>query len=166
MNPMYVKPNTVNRFLIFFCLFVVIFLTGCAAKPPKISPGPESLYSFVDSTLYFNDRKSSISMRATFGKDSSSKMTKGYLFQFRTITEKPIFLSSASIVAGGKRLFIEQGQQLLTAEKSTTVNLSLEESLFVSGFSKALLQFKQNNKSEIFIIELHQLNKFIPSKNI
>jgi hypothetical protein len=166
MKPMYDKPNTVNRFLIVSCLFVVIVLTSCAVKPPKISPGPESLHSFVDSTLYFNDRKSSISMRATFGKDSSSKMTKGYLFQFRTITEKPIFLSSASIVAGGKRLFIEQGQQLLTAEKSTTVNLSLEESLFVSGFSKALLQFKQNNKSEIFIIELHQLDKFIPSKNI
>jgi hypothetical protein len=55
---------------------------------------------------------------------------------------------------------------LLTTEKSTTVNLSLEESLFVAGFSKALLQFKQNNKSEIFIIELHQLDKFIPSENI
>jgi hypothetical protein len=141
-------------------------LTGCSAPSPKLSPSPESLYAFVDSTLYFNDRKSSISLRATFGKGSSSKMIKGYLFQFITIAKDPIFLSSAGIVAGGKRLFIEAGQQLLSAEKGTTFNLSLEDSLFVADFPKVLMQFKQNNQSEIFIIELHKLDKFIPSENI
>ena len=163
---MYDKPIKITHSLVVSCLFFVIFLTGCSAPSPKPTPSPESLYTFVDSTLYFNDRKSSISMRATFGKGSTSKMLKGYLFQFRTITKEPIFLSSASIVAGGKRLFIEEGQRLLTAEKSTTFNLSLQDSLFAAEFPKVLLQFKQNNQSEIFIIELHQLDKFIPSENI
>jgi hypothetical protein len=160
------KPNKVTHFLFFSCLFAAAFLTSCTAPSPKPSPSPVSLYTFVDSTLYFNDRNSSISMRAAFDKGSSSNMIKGYLFQFRTISKEPIFLSSVSILTGGRRLFIEDGQQILTAEKSVTFNLSLEESLFVADFSKALFQFKQNNKSEIFIVDLHQLGEFIPSEII
>jgi hypothetical protein len=143
-------------------------MTSCTTQTMKPTPTstPEPLFTFVDSTLFFNDRNSSISMRTTFNKGTNYNMVKGYFFQFRTITKKPIFLSSVSIVAGGKRLFLEEGQLLLTEKNSVTLNLSLENSLLITQFPKVLFQFKQNNKSEIFIIDLHQLDQYIPSENI
>ncbi len=150
------------------CIFISGIVVGCGTQTSnvKTETPPEKLYTFVDSTRYFNERNSSISMRATFSKDSSSKTTKGYLFQFRTIIEKPIFLSSISLIAGGKRIFLEEGQLLLTKEKGLTLSLSLEDSLFVAEFPTALLQFRQNNISEIFTIELHQLADFNPEQNL
>ncbi len=101
-------------------------------------------------------------MRSTFDQKQSSAMADGYKFQFRTINNKPIFLSSISIIAGGKRLFLEEGQIVLPAQKGVTLELSLDDSLFVASFPSALLQFKHNNNSEIFEIELHQLKDFTP----
>lgn len=158
------SPN----FYFFTCLCMAIFVTGCTTQDTKPipTPIPESPYTFVDSTLFFNDRKSSISLRATFDKETSFKMQKGYTFQFRTIAEKPIFLSSVSIIAGGKRFFLKKGQLLLSPQESITLNLSVEDSVFAASFQKVLLQFRQNNASEIFIIESHQLDTFVPLENI
>lgn len=159
--------QTQSSFFYFCCCLTTLFLmTSCTTQTIKPTSTLESAFTFVDSTLFFNDRNSSISLRTTFDKDSNYKMVRGYLFQFRTITKKPIFLRSVSIIAGGKRLFLEEDQALLTNKNSVTLNLSLEDSLLVAEFPKVLLQFKHNNKSEIFIIELHQLDRFIPSENI
>jgi len=146
------------------CFFVSGIIISCGTQPTKTQPelSPEQLYTFVDSTLYFNARNSSISMRATFEKGNDLKMSKGYLFQFRTIDNKPIFLSSVSVIAGGKRIFLEKKQLLLTPKKDITLSLSLEDSLFLAQFPTGLLQFKQNNSSELFTIALHQLDTFTP----
>ena len=153
-------------FYFFTCFFMAVFLTSCATPTTESTPSAKSLYTFIDSTLYFNERESSVSMRATFNKGNNTKIIKGYLFQFRTITEQPIFLSSASIIAGGRRLPLEEGQLLLSAQNNVTLKLSLEDSLFAANFSSVLFQFKQNNASEIFVIELHQLDNFYPNENI
>jgi len=89
-------------------------------------------------------------------------MNKGYKFQFRTISTRPVFLNSISIVAGGKRIFLEEKQIVLPPQKSITLDLSLEDSLFIGKYPSALLQFRQNNISQIFAIELHQLKEFVP----
>ena len=148
------------------CIFLSAVITGCGTQIRKPQEPTQADYSFVDSTRYFNARKSSISMRASFEKSNNAHVAKGYLFQFRTLVEKPIFLSSISIIVGGKRIFLEEGQLLLTKEKSLTLSLSLENSRFVANFPTALLQFRQNNISEIFSIELHQLEDFIPEQAI
>jgi hypothetical protein len=153
-------------FYFFTCFFMATFLASCATPTTAPTPRAKSLYTFIDSTLYFNERKSSISMRARFDKGNNTQITKGYLFQFRTITEQPIFLSSVSIIAGGKRLLLEEGQLLLSAQNNVTLDLSLEDSLFTANFSSVLFQFKQNKVSEVFVIELHQLDKFSPNENI
>lgn len=153
-------------FNFFTCLFMAVFLASCATPTTEPTSNAKSLYTFIDSTLYFNERESSVSMRATFSKGNNTKIIKGYLFQFRTITQNPIFLSSASIIAGGRRLPLEEGQLLLSTKNNVTLELSLEDSLFAANFSSVLFQFKQNNASEIFVIELHQLDNFYPNENI
>lgn len=146
------------------CFFISSIISSCGTQPTKTQSAlpSEQVHTFVDSTLYFNSRNSSISMRATFEKGNDLTMSKGYLFQFRTIDNKPIFLSSVSVIAGGKRIFLEKKQLLLTPKEQITLSLPLEDSLFLAQFPTALLQFKQNNTSELFTIALHQLDIFIP----
>ncbi len=145
----------------FFILSACVLLTACQTSPEKqvvvVSP-----YTHVDSTTYFSERTASVSMRATFNRGQSATMSEGYKFQFRTISNRPVFLSSISIVAGGKRFFLEQGQIVLPSQKGVTLQLPLKDSVFVAQFPSALLQFKQNNTSEIFSIELHQIKEFAP----
>jgi hypothetical protein len=143
-------------------IFIFAFLlTACGSTQDK-TPPPPSPYTFVDSTLYFYERQSSISMRAIFNRDDTSKMAEGYKFQFRTISNKPVFISSISIVAGGKRIFLKEGQVVLPTGKGISLSLPLDASLFAAKFPSALVQFKHNNDSQIFSIELHQLKKFVP----
>ena len=101
-------------------------------------------------------------MRATFNREGTATMAEGYKFQFRTISDKPVFLSSISIIAGGKRLFLEEGQIVLPPNQGMTLELSLDDSKFVAEFPSALLQFRHNNLSEIYTIQLHQLETFSP----
>lgn len=141
-------------------LFIFLVLSACSSKPIQ-DPALPSPFNYVDSTQYFAERTGSVSMRATFNK-KDSVMAEGYKFQFRTINPRPVFLNSVSIIAGGKRIFLEEGQIVLPSQKGITLPLSLEDSAFIAGFPSALLQFKQNNISEIFTIELHQLSIFKP----
>ncbi len=150
--------NNQSSYVHLLCLFIFFALAGCSNTPDKNAP-PVSPYHYVDSTEYFAERTGSISMRATFSKEKSA-MAEGYKFQFRTISSRPVFLNSISIVAGGKRIFIEEGQIVLPSGQGVTLELSLEDSLFISQFPSTLLQFRQNNISEIFAIELHQLTTF------
>lgn len=140
--------------------FIFIALSACSSKPIK-EPSPPSLFNYVDSTEYFAERTGSVSMRAVFNK-SDSVLAQGYKFQFRTISTKPVFLNSVSIIAGGKRVFLEEGQIVLPSLKGITLQLSLEDSLYIASFPSALLQFRQNNQSEIYTIELHQIEIFKP----
>jgi hypothetical protein len=169
---MYSQGITVNLFnrarlgwhqsSITLLLLSSIFLSACGSAPEKNQQASISPYTYVDSTLYFAERTASVSMRATFNREQPSGMAEGYLFQFRTISNKPAFLNSISIVAGGKRLFLEEGQIVLPNQKGVTLQLSLEDSLFVAQYPSALVQFRHNNDSQIFSIELHQLTEFTP----
>lgn len=152
MKSLYVKLASI--------FIVITSLSACQSAPNK-DITPVSPYNYVDSTEYFAERSGSVSMRATFSKEKSA-MVEGYKFQFRTVSKRPVFLNSISIVAGGKRIFLNEGQIVLPSESGITVKLSLEDSLFVGKYPSALLQFRQNNVSEIFAIELHQLTEFVP----
>ena len=140
---------------------LLVLLGACASNPQEKTP-PVSPYTFVDSTVYFAEQTASLSMRTTFHKGQSAVIAEGYRFQFRTISPTPVFLSSISLIAGGKRLFLEEGQVVLPNEKGVTLKLSIKDSQFVAGFPSALIQFKHNNQSFIFTIELHQVKDFNP----
>ena len=145
---------------LWFWLAISLSLIGCESQAPK--PVVESPHTHVDSTLYFAERTASISMRASFTREQPSTMTTGYQFQFRTINTQPAFLNSISLVAGGKRLFLEENQIVLPSQKGITLQLSLEDSQWLAQYPSALIQFRHNNDSYLFAIELHQLKAFAP----
>lgn len=145
-------------------IFLAISLVSCGTtdnKPTKsATPSP---YTYVDSTEYYLEDTASVSMRATFNNNApQSGMVTGYKFQFRSLNPKPLFLSSISIIAGGKRLFVEEGQLVVANDKPITQNLNLQDSEFIAQYPDALLQFRANNQSVLFTIELHQLREFSP----
>ena len=148
-------------FFVIGFLAISLGLTGCQSQQAS-EKAPESPYTYVDSTLYFAERTASISMRATFTDQQPSTMTKGYKFQFRTINTQPAFLSSISLIADGKRIFLEEGQVVLPSQKGVTLELSLENSLWLAKYPSALVQFRHGNDSYIFAIGLHQLKEFAP----
>ena len=124
---------------------------------------PESAYTYVDSTVLFAEKTASVSLRASFGTQDPG-MKQGYQLQFRTLSDTPVFLSSISVIAGGQRLFVEEGQIVLPQKKGISLSLSLEESLFIGEYETALLQFRYNNESFLMQIRLHQLSEFIPAQ--
>ena len=141
---------------------LTFLLAACASSPKETGIPPEALYAHVDSTMYFAQRTASVSMRATFNRQGRTSLVDGYKFQFRSIDEKPAFLNSVSIIAGGKRIFLEEGQIVLPTGQGVTLQLSLEDSNFIAAFPSALLQFRHNRESQIYAIELHQLQEFSP----
>jgi len=144
------------------CFISSVWLLGCATAPrtqPDETNQPPP-YTFVDSTLYFAEQTASVSLRATFHQEKSAGMAKGYQFQFRTISQQPVFLNSISLVAGGKRLFIEEGQSVLPANKGITFRVSLDDSRWLASYPSALLQFKYNGQSVLKRISLHRLEEF------
>ena len=147
-----------NRLHLFF-LLLLLTLAGCQSTNDQIPAAP---YTYVESTQLFDNRTASVSMRATFTNSSPSIMERGYLFQFRRINQQAAFLSSISIIAGGQRYFLEEGQVVLPAQQGLTLKLSLDESLEIAKYPSSLLQFKYNNQSYLFSIELHQLKEFAP----
>jgi hypothetical protein len=156
------SQTTSKVFLKTFLVLCLLIVVNCGSSPQKKPESQISPFTFVDSTLYFAERTASVSMRATFNNAQPSGMNKGYMFQFRTISKNPAFLNSVSIVAGGKRFFLEEGQIVLPSQKGVTLKLPLNDSLFVAKYPSALLQFRYNNTSFIFSIELHQLKDFEP----
>ena len=158
------RPVTIGFFYAF-----ILLLAGCGTVATTPESGQKSTtenssLTFVDSTQYFREDTASISLRASFDTSSNTSLTMvdGYKFQFRTLSDTPIFISSVSIIAGGKRFFVEEGQFVLTKEKGTTSTLPLDDSLFIADFPSALLQFRYNNESFLFEIALHQLKEFRP----
>lgn len=165
-----------NAFL--FSVFLACVLAACGSTPSQpnaqkgdtktltteteseenIAPPPQ--YTFVDSTRFFDDNASSISLRATFNPSPSTQLVRGYQLQFRTISRAPKFLSSISVVANGERFFVEENQVVLPAGQALIFNLSIEDSEKIASDSVALLQFKYNEESILYRIKLHQLQEF------
>lgn len=148
-----------------------LFLSACGSTPSQTdstdtneSPSAEkpAAFTYVDSTLLFADDTASASMRATFNREGNATMAEGYKFQFRSINEEVIFLSSISIIAGGERFFLEEGQIALPKEKGVTLTLPLEDSLAIAQYETALFQFKVGNESFLMQITLHKLTEYLP----
>jgi len=135
-----------------------------ATEPTTAEPikEPAAPFTYVDSTLLFAEETASASMRATFNREGNADMAQGYQFQFRSISPEVIFLSSISVVAGGERIFLEEGQIALPKEKGITLTLSLEESLKIAEYETALFQFKFDNESFLMAISLHKLSEYLP----
>ncbi|MFT6791198.1 MAG: hypothetical protein ACJA04_000398 [Cellvibrionaceae bacterium] len=143
-------------------LLGLLCLSTSCSTVNEIIPIPSSPYTFVDSTVYFAERTASLSMRSTFKKSQTATITEGYKFQFRTINTKPVFLGSISLIAGGKIFFLEEGQVILLSQNEVNFELSLETSQFLVSYTPALIQFRYNNESVIFTIDLHQVKTFSP----
>ena len=155
--------NRISRkpWIFLLVTLAVAALTACESQPDKNLISPP--YTYIDSTLYYADRQASISVRASFNQQNNNAgLAEGYRFQFRSIRAEPVFLNSISIVAGGKRFFLEAGQVVVPNQQGVTLQLPLDESKFVASFPSALIQFRHNNDSYIFSIELHQLKPFTP----
>jgi len=147
----------------------VLLLNACGSNQTKqntSSPANTAdqapAFTFVDSTILFDDETASVSMRATFDRQGNATMAEGYKFQFRSINPEVTFLSSISIVAGGDRIFLEEGQIALPKEKGITLQLSLEESLNIAQFETALFQFRFGNESFLVTLGLHKLSEYSP----
>ena len=146
-----------------------LLLSACGSTPkqattqietPPETPAPA--FTYVDSTLLFAEDSASASMRATFNREGNATMAEGYKFQFRSINDDVIFLSSISIIAGGDRFFLEEGQIALPKEKGVTLTLPLEDSLAIAQYETALFQFRFGNESFLMQIALHKLSEYLP----
>lgn len=175
------KQSNMNTPCTFHTLLVatlVLLISACGSAPTqtntttlpqapldKPEPVPATTITgnltYVDSTVLFAEDTASASMRATFTPDGT-KMLEGYKFQFRSIKTDVVFLSSISIIAGGERIFLEEGQIALPKERGITLSLSLEDSLAIANYKTALLQFRYDNESFLMEIALHKLAEFLP----
>ena len=149
---------------------LALFLSACGSNPTQTGTTPEVLpvveevpaFTYVDSTILFAEDTASASMRATFNREGNTTMAEGYKFQFRSVNNEVIFLSSISVVAGGERIFLEEGQIALPKEKGITLQLSLEDSLKIAEYETALFQFRFDNESFLMQISLHKLSEYLP----
>lgn len=149
---------------------LTLFLVSCGSTPTQTdttsqdSPAAEEVspFTYVDSTILFAEDTASASMRATFNREGNTTMAEGYKFQFRSVNDEVIFLSSISVIAGGERIFLEEGQIALPKEKGITLQLSLEDSLKIAEYETALFQFRFDNESFLMQIALHKLSEYLP----
>ena len=163
------KKN-LNKSLSAVFVTCALLLSACSSNPSQENQPPavpdtveqELAFTFVDSTILFDNETASVSMRATFDREGNATMAEGYKFQFRSINPEVTFLSSISIVAGGDRIFIEEGQIALPKEKGITLQLSLEESLNIAQYKTALFQFRFGNESFLMALSTHKLSEYLP----
>ncbi len=131
-------------------------------KAPPSTPSAD----YQDSTLFFDNRLGSISLRASVSRPSAASTGKpslvsGYQFQFRSARAETMTLENIAVTAGGKRIALENGTLFLPPQKGLTFSLSLSDSQFVFKQPQAMLLFIYNGKTQIARISNHRLLDFI-----
>lgn len=117
---------------------------------------PAAKYNYRQSTLFFDKRRASLSMRTTLKKDDEM-LVKGYQFQFRSRRGRPVKISNIVITVAGKRIFLEPGIVYLPSDKASTFNLSIADSEFVRDQIQAILLFEYQDSTKIALIEKDKL---------
>lgn len=155
-----------NKFLLPLTLcFLTLILSACQPtkeKPSSISKAQAATGSiYRDSTHYFLNRTASISMRATLSNNSQT-IIEGYKLQFRTIRNQNVAITDASIVAGGQYFSIANKEFFIDKQRAITLQLELNNTQLIQQQSDAVLRFKADGESLLFIIQNHQLQPFLP----
>lgn len=167
--------RSTNTFTLLKTIALCILLSACQStpEPTKKVDAPEILHQ--DSTVYFADKKASVSMRASFIQrtiqgnqtDPLSQSTTtqllngGYQLQFRSIDKGNNSIEDVSVVAGGKKFSLSTTSLLIPQNKWVILGLTEEESLFIAQQSDATLRFRYNQTSYLMSIRNHTLSEFI-----
>jgi hypothetical protein len=154
-----------------------LLLISCGQLPIKESgkettSGDTSDIFHQDSTVYFVNKKSSISLRASFiqkntevssatGSVVSQSLSNGYKLQLRTILAGNNIIDRASIIAGGKRIALMETELFIRPGKGLTISISEEDTIFIHQQLDATLRFLFNGTSHLMSIRNHQLSEFI-----
>ena len=117
-------------------------------------------YDYRDSTLFFDEVRASLSMRATL-KQGADNLLKNYKFQFRSRRDLPVKINNIAITVAGKRIVLEPGTLYLPKNKSLTFELSTADSQLIQNQSQATLLFDYERVTKVALIEGHKLVKFI-----
>jgi len=147
-------------------VFLCTLIGGCqTASTKEASPSNPIQNSLIhqDSTVYFADKTASISMRASFINNGSLEqpIADGYKLQFRSIKKGNVLISQVSIVAGGKKISLTEGSFFVPYNKGINLQLSKEDTLFISQHNDATFRFKHDNESYLMSIRQHKINEFI-----
>ncbi|MGS2718572.1 hypothetical protein ACVBE9_10395 [Eionea flava] len=162
-------------FLLVACLLPL--LVSCAQTPNATTSNSETnndndiVDTFnVDSTVYFENKKSSASLRASFiqRSDSSSnsdipsqQLNGGYQLQFRTILKGNNVIDRASIIAGGQRISLITTPLFIHPQKGLTVRLKEKDTIFIRSNNDATLRFSLNGASHLMRLSNDKLSEFI-----
>jgi hypothetical protein len=164
-----VIQNKLRYLLLILPLMALFACTNTpSAKPIEVKE--EILHQ--DSTVYFANRKASISMRASFSNTIKASpdtnkpliiqpLFEGYKLQFRSIAQENMLIDQVSIVADGRNIVLADNSFFIPPNKGITLSVSLEDTLFISQQAEAVLRFKFNNASKIITIKNHQISEFI-----
>ncbi|MFT7386852.1 MAG: hypothetical protein ACI8VC_000087 [Candidatus Endobugula sp.] len=182
--PLVVAQNTIssfngysNSFQKIITISLSLLLLSCGQLPlkengqQKETVGTNNIFH-QDSTVYFTDKKSSVSLRASFlqksidtsstaGSMASQSLINGYKLQVRTILPGTNVVDSASIIAGGKLILLTESELFLRSGKGLIISISSEDTFFINQQRDATLRFLFNGKSHLMSIRGHQINEFI-----
>jgi len=167
------------RSIVLLCLSLLI--TACANTDTSTDTSTEikntSDVFHQDSTIYFADKKASVSLRASFIQETSQEsietdgtvtagvttqsLINGYKLQFRTLLKGNNTLEQVSVIAGGKKIVLSDQSLFIQANKGLIINANKKDTLFIIEKGDATLRFKFNQTSYLMSIRNHTLSEFI-----
>ena len=153
-------------------LSLSLLMTACVSTDAPVAKKNTPDIFHQDSTVYFADKKASISLRASFiqktneSTDTTSNTTTqslmgGYKLQFRSIFKGNSTIGHVSIIAGGRRIVLSDKPLFIQSTKGLTINTSIEDALFIMAYNDATLRFTFNQTSHLMSINNHTLSEFI-----
>ena len=149
-------------------LLLPLLLSACQGTPTTPKKDQTTVSKPLihqDSTIYFANKTASISMRASFtntGGGTEQALATGYKLQFRSIQEGNVSISQVSIIAGGKKITLNEQGFLLPPNQGATLSINLEDTRYITGHPDATLRFKYEGESQLMSIKQHRLSEFAP----
>lgn len=156
---------------------LALLIAGCAQTPNATNTSKNNTDSHtntsdifnIDSTVYFENKKSSASLRASFIQNTntpssstpSQQLNGGYQLQFRTILKGNNVIDRASIIAGGQRIILITTPLFIHPQKGLTIRLNEKDTLLIRSQSDATLRFSFNGESHLMSLRNDKLSEFI-----
>ncbi len=168
--PYFFALHTVSRRLLSHSILLLcgLALMACQTAPSKQTTLKKDTLLHNDSTVYFNHRKASVSMRASFSNTTNSEnvsttqtLANGYKLQFRSIKTENVFIEKVYIIAGGQRIVLNDNGFFVAPNKGVTLSLNYADSEFIQQQNNVVLRFMIDEQSHIMSIKQHKLSEFI-----
>lgn len=155
-----------NIKLLLLLLWLPLILAACQSGPTTPEkPTNKTTFIHQDSTVYFAGKRASISMRASFtntANGTEQSLVNGYKLQFRSIEKRNVSITQVSIIAGGKKISLNERGFLLPPSRGATLEVSMEDTRYITESADALLRFKYEGESQLMVIKNHSLSQFAP----